>query len=43
MSMMDWARREIELARAKEKEELEEGEFDYGGACYESALKAFKV
>ena len=42
MTMLEWAKREIELARAKEKEELEDGEFDYGGGCYDSALKAFK-
>lgn len=42
MSMYDWAKREISLAKDIEKQGLEKGEFDYGGACYDSALKAFK-
>jgi hypothetical protein len=40
--MYNWAKREIELAKENEKEDLEKGEFDYGGACYDSALKAFE-
>lgn len=44
MSMKDWARREIEIAVARERaaDGTEEGEFSYGGACYESAFKAFE-
>lgn len=44
MSMKDWGRREIEIAVARERAEdgTEEGEFSYGGACYESAYKAFE-
>lgn len=42
MSMMDWAKREIEIACEKENPNRKEGEFDYGCACYESALKAFE-
>lgn len=42
MSMTSWAEREVELACKKENPERKEGEFDYGCACYESALKAFK-
>lgn len=42
MSMKDWARREIEIACAKERGNKEESEWDYGCACYESALKAFE-
>lgn len=42
MSMLDWAKKEVELAKIIEGEGLEEGEFDYGGACYDSALKAFE-
>lgn len=44
MSMKDWAKREIEIAVARERAEdgTEEGEFSYGGACYESAYKAFE-
>lgn len=42
MSMLDWAKKEVELAKIIEAKDLKEGEFDYGGACYDSALKAFK-
>ena len=42
MSMLDWAEREIEIACKRENPDREEGEWDYGCACYESALKAFK-
>ena len=38
MSTLDWAKREVELACKREKP----GEWDYGCACYESALKALK-
>lgn len=42
MSMTDWAKREVEIACKREKENNEEdGMWDYGCACYESALKAF--
>ena len=39
--MKNWAKREVEIACKKENPERKEGEFDYGCACYESALKAF--
>lgn len=41
MSMKDWAKREVEIACKKENPYRKEGEWDYGCACYESALKAF--
>lgn len=41
-NMLDWAEREVAIACEKEKPNRKEGEFDYGCACYESALKAFK-
>ena len=41
MSMLEWAKKEVELAKIIEVKDLKEGEFDYGGACYDSALKAF--
>lgn len=41
-NILDWAKREVEIACKKENPERKEGEFDYGCACYESALKAFK-
>lgn len=42
MSMLEWAEKEIEIACKREAPDREEGEWDYGCACYESALKAFK-
>lgn len=44
MSLKTWAEREVELACTREREgnDKKEGEWDYGCACYESALKAFK-
>lgn len=41
MSMKEWAKREVELACKRENPNRKDGEFDYGCACYESALKAF--
>lgn len=41
MSLKEWAEREIEIACKRENPDRKEGEFDYGCACYESALKAF--
>ena len=42
MSMMEWAKREIEIASKRERGDKPEDEWDYGVACYESALKAFE-
>lgn len=42
MSMTDWAKREVEIACKRERGNKEESEWDYGCACYESALKAFE-
>ena len=42
MTMTEWAKREIEIACKREKEESEEDDFNYGVACYKSALKAFE-
>lgn len=42
MSMLDWAKKEIEIACKKENPNRKNGEWDYGCACYESALKAFE-
>ena len=39
---LDWAEREVEIACKKENPNKKDGELDYGCACYESALKAFK-
>lgn len=38
-----WAAKEVELACQKEREDSEDkGEWDYGVACYESALRAYQ-
>lgn len=42
MGMLEWAKREVEIACKKERGDREENEFDYGCECYKSALKAFK-
>lgn len=42
MSMIDWAENEIRIACEKERGSNAGNEWDYGCACYESALKAFK-
>ena len=44
MSMIDWAKREVEIACKHENPEfvVGSGEFDYGCSCYESALKAYE-
>ena len=43
MNMKAWAEREVEIACTRErKNSKEEGEWDYGCACYDSALKAYK-
>lgn len=41
MSMKEWAEREVHIACERENPDRKEGEWDYGCACYESALKAF--
>ena len=44
MSMTSWAENEVKIACERERKAsgTTEGEWDYGCACYESALKAFK-
>ena len=42
MSMLEWAEREVAIAIKDERGDRSETEWDYGVACYESALKAFK-
>lgn len=42
MNMVNWAENEVKIACEKEHPGLKEGEFDYGCACYQSALKAYK-
>jgi hypothetical protein len=40
--MSDWAKREVEIACKREAPDRKDGEWDYGCACYESALKAYQ-
>lgn len=42
MSMKEWAKREVAIACKRETSNEKEDEFDYGRACYESALKVFE-
>lgn len=44
MSMTNWAENEVRIACERERalSKTPEGEWDYGCACYESALKAYK-
>lgn len=42
MSMLEWAKREVEIASKRERGDKPENEWDYGCACYDSALKAFE-
>ena len=41
-NMQLWAEQEIEIACKHENPDFLSGEWDYGCACYDSALKAFK-
>lgn len=41
MSMSEWAKREVEIACDRERKNAEGDDWNYGVACYESALKAF--
>ena len=40
--ILEWARREVEIACKKERNGSKDEGFDYGVACYESALKALE-
>ncbi len=41
-SMSSWAEKEVEIACKHERGNTPDGKWDYGCACYESALKAYK-
>lgn len=41
MSKKEWATKEIELAKNRERDAASKYEWDYKCACYDSALKAF--
>lgn len=40
MSMLEWTRREVKITCKRERGDKPNNEWDYGCACYESALKA---
>ena len=42
MSMESWAENEVRIACEHEAPDRKENEWDYGCACYESALKAYR-
>lgn len=42
MGMLEWAKKEIEIAKKREKEDEPERVFNYGALCYASALRAFE-
>lgn len=44
MGMIEWAENEVRIASERERKvnDTPDGEWDYGCACYESALKAYK-
>lgn len=42
MGMMTWAKNEVDIAKKRERGDKPEQEWDYGCACYDSALKAFE-
>lgn len=42
MNRLEWAENEVKLACEREAPCRKDGEWDYGCACYESALKAYK-
>lgn len=41
--MLEWAKKEVELACKKENPDWDGKSFDYGCTCYQSALEAYKV
>ena len=42
MSMLEWAKDEVAIAIKRERGDKPEGEWDYGCACYDSAMRAFE-
>lgn len=42
MNLLEWAKKEVEIASKRERGNNPEDKWDYGVACYESALKAFE-
>lgn len=42
MEMLEWAKNEVAIASKRERGDKPESEWDYGVACYDSAMKAFE-
>ena len=42
MDMLEWAKNEVAIASKRERGDKPESEWDYGVACYDSAMKAFE-
>lgn len=42
MDMLEWAKNEVAIASKREREDNPECEWDYGCACYDSAMRAFE-
>ena len=42
MSILEWAKNEVAIASKRERGDKPESEWDYGCACYDSAMKAFE-
>ena len=42
MSMLEWAKNEVAIASKRERGDKPEDEWDYGCACYDSAMRAFE-
>lgn len=42
MGMLEWAKNEVAIASKRERGDKPEGEWDYGCACYDSAMRAFE-
>lgn len=42
MEILEWAKNEVAIASKRERGDNPENEWDYGVACYESAMKAFE-
>ena len=42
MGMLEWAKNEVAIASKRERGDNPECEWDYGCACYDSAMRAFE-
>lgn len=42
MNMLEWAKNEVAIASKRERGDKPECEWDYGCACYDSAMRAFE-